>query len=327
MKKMALLMTAAGLSASLGSCSPDPLDFSQFPSLEISNDEVRMKVYLPDAGKGLYRATRFDWSGVIGSVQFKGHEYFGYWKSTHDPLFHEDLAGPVEGFIEPGLGYAEADAGGPFVRIGVGVLEKADEPEYNWRKTYPIVDHGKWTIDHGQDWISFQQELSCDNGYAYIYNKRIHLKEDGFIIAHTLKNTGSKSIETDQFNHNFFMIDGEASGPAFTISFPYEVATEDDPKGMLDIRNREISFLRELVDDDAVFVALTGYGDTPEDHQITVLNQKSGAGVTFQADKPLYRMAFWACATTLSPENFIWLSVEPGAVESWNSEYTLFTAP
>lgn len=317
-------MTAAGLSAALGSCSPDELDFSQYPSVEISNEEVKMKIYLPDVEKGLYRATRFDWSGVIGSVKYKGHEYFGYWKSTHDPMFHEDLAGPVEGFIEPGLGYAEASAGEKFIRIGVGVIEKADEEEYNWRETYKITDHGQWNIDHGKDWISFSHELTCDNGFAYVYEKNIKLKDDGFVIGHTLQNKGTKAIETDQFNHNFFMIDGDPSGTAFKISFPYDISTGDDPKGMLEIKDKEISFLRDLVDDDAVFVALDGYGDSEEDHQVTVLNQRTGAGVTFQVDKPLHRMVFWACATTLSPENFIWLSVEPGAKESWNSEYTLF---
>lgn len=324
MKTMALFMTAAGLSAALGSCSSEKLDFSQYPSTEISNEEVKMKIYLPDAEKGLYRATRFDWSGVIGSVQYKGHEYFGYWKSTHDPMFHEDLSGPVEGFIEPGLGYAEAEPGEKFVRIGVGVIEKANEAEYNWRETYKIADHGKWQIDQGKDWITFSHEVNTDFGFGYVYVKSIRLKSDGFVIGHSLKNTGSKSIETDQFNHNFFMIDGERSGTAFKISFPYEISTEDDPEGMLLIKDKEISFLRDLVDDDAVFVALSGYGPELEDHKVTVLNQKSGAGVSFQIDKPLYRMVFWSCATTLSPENFIWLSVEPGAEEIWNSEYTLF---
>ncbi len=33
--------------------------------------------HLPDAENGMYRATRFDWSGVIGSVKYKGHEYLG----------------------------------------------------------------------------------------------------------------------------------------------------------------------------------------------------------------------------------------------------------
>lgn len=324
MKNMALLMAAAGFGLTMGSCTPDELDFSQYPSVEISNKEVRMKVYLPDAEKGLYRATRFDWSGVIGSVQYKGHEYFGYWKSTHDPMFHEDLAGPVEGYIEPGPGYAEAEAGGKFIRIGVGVIEKADEEEYVWNKTYKIVDHGKWQVEQGDDWITFTHEVETDIGYGYTYEKHIQLKEDGFVIGHTLHNTGTKVLETDQFNHNFFMIDGENSGPAFTISFPYDITAEGDLKGMLGIQGNEISFLKTLVDDEFVFTVLKGYGSEVQDHQVTVNNQKSGAGVSFRIDKPLYRMVFWACPTTLSPENFIWLSVKPGERETWNSEYKLF---
>lgn len=324
MKNIALLMTVASMCASMGGCTSGELDFKQYPGVVISNNEVQLKVYLPDAEKGLYRATRFDWSGVIGSVQYKGHEYFGYWKETHDPMFHEDLTGPVEGFIEPGLGYGDAKPGGKFVRIGVGVIEKADESEYNWRETYKIVDHGKWEIDQGRDWITFTHEVMSDIGYGYLYEKSIKLKNDGFIIDHQLKNTGTKAIETDQFNHNFFMIDGEASGPAFNISFPYAIATSDDTKGFLEIKDKELYFIKELVDDNNVFVALSGYGGEVEDHQVTVVNQKSGAGVTFSVDKPLHRMVFWACATTLSPENSIWISVEPGAEESWSSKYTLF---
>jgi hypothetical protein len=324
MKRLSLIVTAAALICSLGGCSSDELDFSQYPSLEISNEDVQMKIYLPDAEKGLYRATRFDWAGVIGSVRYQGHEYFGYWKRTHDPLFHEDLTGPVEGYIAPGPGYEEAEPGGHFIRIGVGVLEKPDEQEYNWRETYKITDHGTWEIDHGEDWITFTQELNSDIGYAYIYEKTIKLKKDGFFIGHRLFNTGAKPIETDQFNHNFFMIDGQAPGPSFTISFPYPISTTDNPLGMLELDGQEIHFLRELVDEDAVFVTISGYSDRVEDHEVTVLNRQSGAGVTFREDKPLHRMAFWACATTLSPENSVWISVEPGKEEIWTSEYTLF---
>lgn len=308
----------------LGSCKSNDMNFDQFPSLHLSNSEVDMLIYLPDAEKGMYRATRFDWSGVIGSVKYKGHEYFGYWKDTHDPLFHEDLTGPVEGYIKPGLGYEEAVPGGSYVRIGVGLIEKPDEAEYSFRNFYKLLDHGKWTLDHGDDWISFSHELNTDIGYSYIYQKRIKLKVDGFIIEHELQNTGELPIETDQFNHNFFMIDGEPSGKAFSISFPYPVSTEDDPKGFVELKDNEIRFIRDLKGDDSFFLLLQGYSQEISDHQVTVQNHKSGAGLTFAIDKPLHRMAFWACHTTLSPENFIWLDVAPGASETWTSEYTLF---
>lgn len=303
--------------------APD-LDFGAFPATVIANDHVRMKVYLPDAEKGLYRGTRFDWSGVIGSVRFKDHEYFGYWKETHDPLFHEDLTGPVEGFIEPGLGYAEARPGEGFIRIGVGIIEKADEPAFNWRKTYKILDHGRWKTENGTDWISFTHQLNNNSGYAYTYRKTIKLKDDGFTIEHNLLNTGALAIETDQFNHNFFMIDGEPSGTSFQLSFPFAISTEDDLKHYLEIDERQLSFIGDLEKDSSVFLLLEGYSHDPQDHRVTVLNRKTGAGVTFTVDQPIYRMAFWACRTTLSPENSVWISVAPGREHQWISDYTLF---
>ena len=323
MKSICIHALLAGLLFLQTNCTMKENDFTQYPSTVISNEKVRMEVYLPDPDKGLYRATRFDWSGVIGSVQYKGHEYFGYWKETHDPMFHEDLTGPVEGYIEPGLGYAEAETGGGFIRIGVGIIEKEDEPEYSWSKTYKILDHGTWKIDQGDDWITFIHEIETDFGYGYIYTKTINLKNDGFTIKHTLQNKGEKAIETDQFNHNFFMIDGEQSGTPFQITFPYAISTEDDLKDYLEISGKELSFINDI-ENSSVFLELEGYSEDPADHKVTVLNRRSGAGVTFTVDKPLTRMVFWACETTLSPENSIWISVEPGQQESWTSAYSLF---
>jgi hypothetical protein len=297
-------------------------DLDVFPSTTIGNDEVTMKVYLPDAEKGLYRATRFDWSGMIGSLQYRGHEYFGYWKKTHDPYFHEDLTGPVEGFIEPGLGYEEATPGQGFIRIGVGLLEKQDEQEYQWKKTYPVLDYGRWDLEQGKDWISFTHTISSELGYGYAYTKTIRLKEDGFMILHRLKNTGEKPIETDQFNHNFFMMDGERSGTAFEVNFPFEATTESDLKGLVELEGNSLRFIKDL-QDTSVFMDLKGFGESMDDHRVRVTNHRSGAGVEFTVNKPLYRMVFWACETTLCPENFIWISIPPGQEEEWISDYTL----
>jgi len=304
-------------------CLAQEVNLDQFPSTEIGNDQIQMRIYLPDVENGLYRATRFDWSGVIGSLQYKGHEYFGYWKDTHDPEVHEDLTGPVEGYIKPGLGYEEAKPGEEFIRIGVGIIEKANEPEYQMFKTYPILDHGNWEVDQGEDWITFVHSISGEFGYSYVYEKTITLEPDGFKIGHKLSNTGQKTIETDQFNHNFFMIDGEVSGPAFTINFPYAISTRDNLKDMMSITGNELRFNKEFRDT-SLFMTLTGYSDQVSDHEVTVVNHNSGAGVTLSMDQPVYRMCFWACETTLCPENFIWISVAPGEELEWNTDYYLF---
>ncbi len=68
------------------------------PQLSISNGLVHALIDLPDADKGWYRGSRFDWSGVIPCLSYDGHTYFNPWRPTHDPMGHDSLAGPVEEF-------------------------------------------------------------------------------------------------------------------------------------------------------------------------------------------------------------------------------------
>ncbi len=52
--------------------------------MEISNGQIHAKLYLPDSKTGFYRGTRFDWSGVISSLEFSGHNYYGPWFTKQD---------------------------------------------------------------------------------------------------------------------------------------------------------------------------------------------------------------------------------------------------
>jgi len=300
------------------------------PRAEISNSQVNMKLYLPDPVQGFYRATRFDWAGIIYSLEYEGHQFFGEWKLTHDPLFHEDLAGPVESFRGEGTGFEEAPPGGEFVRIGVGILEKEQDSTYRWNHTYRILDHGTWKVSSGQEWIEFEHTVHSATGWGYVYNKRIALMEDepGFVIEHRLKNTGENVIETDQYNHNFFMIDGQATGPDFTVEFPFQIASIEglrDREQVLRLEGNQVKFNKRFTPGGSAWVELFGYGSGPEDHQFRVLNEKTGAGVLVKVDRPVYRMTFWATTSTLCPENFLFLKIEPGNQEEWRSEYTLLT--
>src|SRR5690242_11375781 len=115
---MRLALTLALVAVSLAA--------AEFPEASISNGEIRARLLLPDPARGYYRGTRFDWSGAIASLQYKGHEYFGQWFEKYDPKTHDAIMGPVEEFRsdDGGLGYAAAKVGDTFVRIGVGVVRK-----------------------------------------------------------------------------------------------------------------------------------------------------------------------------------------------------------
>lgn len=299
----------------------------EYPQIQISNNQLAMKLYLPDPEEGYYRATRFDWSGIIYSLEYNGHQYFGEWKNQHNPSVHEDLTGPAESFRGEGLGFEEAEPGGEFMRIGVGMLEKTDQKQYLWNHTYKIIDNGEWTTEYGKDWIKFQHRLKSKAGWAYIYTKRISLLDSppGFTIKHILENTGNKTIETDQFNHNFFVMDGDTTGPDFNVEFPFEIISVEglqDRIGAVKIENNNLSFIKTL-DTGHVWMDLKGFGDGLSDHQFKLTNKKTGATVHVKVNKPLYKMVFWATTKTLCPENFIFLKIEPGHSETWVSEYIL----
>jgi hypothetical protein len=53
-------------------------------------------VFLPDAENGYYKASRFDWSGQVPCLTYKGHSYFGEWFAKYDPMIHDAITGPVE---------------------------------------------------------------------------------------------------------------------------------------------------------------------------------------------------------------------------------------
>lgn len=294
------------------------------PTAFISNEFVDMKLYLPDAKFGYYRATRFDWSGIIYSLEAGGHQYVSEWKKTHDPLVHEDLTGPVDGYGDAGLGYDEADIGGEFIRIGVGALEKNDE-EYVWDKTYPIIDHGVWEVEQGKDWISFTHKLQRESGWAYVYTKRIELMKEkaGFYIHHTLLNKGDKAIHTNQFNHNFFVMDQEKTGPDFSVEFPFILSSEEYDSNLVELDQNKLLF-KKVLENEFAFLHIDGFGESADDNRVKILNSKTGACVEISVDKAIQKIVFWAISSTICPEPYIQLDALPGEKEVWVAEYRLY---
>ena len=215
---------------------------AEFPRAKISNGLVTAKFYLPDAEHGYYKATRFDWGGVIYSLRAFDHEYFGQFYPSYDPK-RADTTGPVEEFRtgNAGLGYKEASVGGTFIKIGVGVLRKPDESAFQSSRLYEIVDAGKHSARSGKDWIEFVHKLHDDSGYAYHYTKTFRLVKGKaeFVLEHSLKNTGRKTINTGTYSHNFFYIDGKPSGPDTVVKFPFDLIDPDDQ--MRPVGNRRCS--------------------------------------------------------------------------------------
>lgn len=301
---------------------------AQPPQAEIASSQIHAKLYLPDATSGYYRGTRFDWSGVIASLEWNGHNYFGQWFPRYDPKLHDAITGPVEEFLTAGegLGYKEAKAGETFVKIGVGAIRKPDEPQFRQFATYEIADNGKWSVQKGSDWVEFTQELGDTNGYAYVYRKKVQVVKDKLLLEHHLKNTGRKAIASIVYEHNFFMLDGAPTGPDIVVRFGFEPRAIADLKGLAETRGREFRYLQELQPGQTVMTGFEGFGSTSKTYDIRVENRKTGAGVRQTSDRPISKMVLWSIRSNVSPEAYIDLKIPPGKETSWKIGYQFYVA-
>ncbi|MBC8164906.1 MAG: hypothetical protein H7Y20_03415 [Bryobacteraceae bacterium] len=315
-----------GASALLACCV---VSGTEFPEAQITNKAITAKFYLPNAERGYYRGTRFDWSGVIYSLRANGHEYFGQWFEKYDPKLHDAIQGPVEEFLTDGagLGYAEAKPGESFIRIGVGIVRKTDDKPYERFRTYEILDPGRWTIRPENDRVVFIHELSDDAGYAYRYTKTVRLvgSKPEMIIEHALRNTGKKPIATQQYNHNFFVMDGQPTGPEASAQFPFTLKADKPVNPELaSVEGGKISYKRELEKGQSVFAEFTGYSGSASEFDVKVENKKAGTGVRIVGDRPIAKLYYWSIRTTLCPEVYIDLQVDPGKETKWKYTYTFY---
>src|SRR3984885_1827291 len=186
---------------------------SDHPHAVLANGRMNAVVFLPDQERGYYRAARFDWSGIVACASLNGHTFFGEWFNRYDPMINDAVTGPSEEFREP-LGYDDAKPGDAFVKVGVGVLKRIDDQIYKIGSPFQILDHGKWTVQVHKSSITFRQELHSQLGYAYIYEKVLSLDEKANILTltHSLKNVGTKPLETTVYAHDFFMLDNKTTG-------------------------------------------------------------------------------------------------------------------
>lgn len=281
--------------------------------MEITNGIIQAQLYLPNVENGYYRGTRFDWSGVIASLEYKGHSYFGQWFDRYDSNLNDAIMGPVQEFSP--LGYDEVKPGESFVKIGVGALRKIQERGYRYAYTYEIANPGNWKVKTKKNRVEFIHELKDASGYSYVYTKTVWLVKEKplMVLQHSLKNTGTKTIETSVYDHNFFVIDKEPTGPNIKMSFPFEVKAEDRGSGSLkgfgtiaNIKDRSIIYTRRLNKGEQVYSSgLQGYRNVPEDYNIRLENIKTGAGVRITSDQVLEKLVYWACSTTSCAEPYI----------------------
>jgi hypothetical protein len=329
--------------------SQQPGPQSPHPFADIGNSEIKARLWLPDSERGFYRGTRFDWSGSMANLTYASHTYFGQWFVKFDPAVH-DVAyvrelngyaagkasadvGPVEEFTGPGdsaLGFEEAQPGGTFLKIGVGMLRKPLEGKngtYDRYFNYEIADSGQWSVHKSQDEVEFTQKLASAIGFGYVYTKTVRLSpaSPDLFIEHVLKNTGSKTLESSVYNHNFLINDHQPPGPPLRIVFPFEIKPERLMTGLAEASGHEIRYIKTLSGNEVAATRISGFTNTAKDYDFRVENPATASAVRITSDHPMQRFALWSTSSVIAPEPFTEVHVEPGKEFRWAIRYHFST--
>jgi hypothetical protein len=323
------------------------MSLAETHDVQIGNGLIRATIHTPDPVSGFYRGTRFDWSGIIGSLNYDGHNYYGPWFTKTDPSVNDFIydgpdivagpcsaaTGPAEEFLTNGeaLGFSESSPGGTFLKIGVGVLRKPDDAKYSSFRLYDIVDHGKWSVSAKRESVEFTQTVSDpSSGYGYLYQKIVRLVpgKPQMMIEHHLTNIGKRSIATSVYDHNFLVLDNQTIGPDFTITLPFEIRPARPVKSAFGaVDGKTIHYVKELQGRDQFGVNIEGFGKTSKDYEITIENAHIGAGMRIASDRPLESEELWSIRSILAMEPYIHMSVEPGKSATWKYTYTYYSIP
>lgn len=295
-------------------------------SITISNDTLKITLHAPDGEKGYYRGTRFDWAGVFASIEHKGCNYAEEWFESYSPVMHDAVCGPAEEFSPIGLD--EVEAGEPFLKIGVGMLEKM-EGEYDRFKLHNILNPGQRTLEMTEDTITQGHILESEQGYAYEYFKTIAITgENSFRIGHKLANKGSKTLKGDVYNHNFFTLGLLETGVSRQVDFPFKPEgdwrAEYSEVGFTD---KGIRFTRTLKKGESVYTGNlheAGKGLTGSPNGFTLIETQTGRGVKAICSEPMTKAVFWSYHLIACIEPYVDFCIAPGETFEFDIEYTLF---
>lgn len=245
---------------------------------------------------------------------------------THDREFENGGLAMEFDIDSPGgpPGFSRASVGEGFLKIGVGVLEKATDT-YMFADKFKIVRLGTTTVDWREDRAEFKQTCVGTRGYAYSIVVNVVLKNSALEISCRLTNTGSEPFSTEQYAHNYFSFSDFPVGPNYEVIFPHAI----EPDGMTsDLRfdGRRILYEKTLVH--PVNLKIPAPSGQESDASLLVRNSRAGQEIeatTSAATAISARTFLHASSQYLCPEQFIRFYLKPGESADWVRSYVFRT--
>jgi hypothetical protein len=287
----------------------------------LKNDILEIQIDLPLEN---YNFSRFDWTGKIVSVKYKNLSISGV-----EALNIEDDTKSGKGFynefgFKTPFGFAETKVGDWFHKIGIGLLKKECD-DYLFSHKYEIQP-AEFNVSTTLNSLILSCKSANLNGYSYFLKKEISLIEGGFIINYHLKNTGEKTIITDEYNHNFITVNNEMIGSDYILKFPFDIIPElfeenVNLESKVEINQKEIGF-NGIPKEQFFFSNLSG-GEKIEASWV-LINYNNKIGISEKGNFKTTKVNVWGWQHVISPELYFDINIKPGKELEWSRTYTIF---
>jgi hypothetical protein len=173
-------------------------------------------------------------------------------------------------------------------------------------------------------------------------------------IVYRLENVGSKTIETNEYYHNFMGIDQHPIGPEYQLHFPFTIQLEDIAAAyrhflppllrkllpsilqdkllkrmaapgnkVVKVKGGDFSFL--ATPQSPFYFRPLGFTKT-DGYQWVLTHLPSGVQMREYDDFTPCRIAVWGTSHVISAEIFVDINLNPGQEKTWTRKYE-FLAP
>jgi hypothetical protein len=219
------------------------------------------------------------------------------------------------------LGYEEAKVGEPYLKIGVGLLQRSRAGAYEFSQDDPLIQAipVKITGMPEENRLIAQQQSPKVNGYAYKWTKTFHVDSHAgqLTLDYELANVGDKAFTFEHYNHQYLTMGGRSLDQDHLIELGHDIPAI--PHACMHMQKHRLVI--EGQPDMSSFIAVN------EPLSVTQANLRityapTGLRVTVTGDSPAYRMVYYITPTSFTPERFYRNTIAPGATAHWQMRYT-----
>lgn len=284
----------------------------------LKNQDLEIHIDLPLEG---YNFSRFDWTGKITLIKFQNTPVTTIERTDTVDVHHFGKGLYNEFGIDTALGFKEAALGEWFHKIGVGTLKKKDE-SYLFSTPYEIRP-ALFEIESGSKKLLIQCKSENLNGYSYVLKKEIVLHNNNLVLNYQLGNTGEKTISTDEYVHNFMVINQDPVGKHYSLEFPFEIQPAGfgaavNPEKKVEISKKEIRFAG-TPEEQFFFSNLNGNKMVQARWELQ--NWRNNIGISETGSFQTRKINLWGWGHVISPELFQHIVVKPGESTEWTRTY------